>query len=247
MEYEIVYSKSKNQNDEDNKRNFDEKTDKAVNARQYYVGSIQSKSVSLHNPAHNSHGETKEDIELTLSRKRRAREARNLKTKHMTKSGFSQLSKGRKSLNASASMYSSPLKSGTKSAFSNFVYHREPKISKMWVSAKSPFRKTQTSIKQKIEHNEAINPTWEDAMDKNFELMARVVEQKQNAKDENLQKRYYMNELLDEMDEHSAHNNMILPDIDKIQTHNRILGKFNDIFWYIWKLVLLIIKFITLH
>lgn len=95
------------------------------------------------------------------------------------------------------------------------------------MSARSPFRKTQTNIKKQINYNEALQLNWEDAMDKNFELMARVVEQKQKAKDENIKLRFYMTESLDEMDQLAKERDKIAIDMDKLSTHNHILGLLN--------------------
>ena len=110
------------------------------------------------------------------------------------------------------------------SVFSSIGKLRSGKISKTCATSRSPFRKTQTEIRKHIETNEPLNHTWEDIMDKNFELIAKGVEKKQKAKDENIQKRYYLTETLDEMDACVREKDDILRDTDKLKTHNLILG-----------------------
>lgn len=62
-------------------------------------------------------------------------------------------------------------------------------------------------------------------MDKNFELMARVIEQKKKAKEDNLLKRYYLTEVLDDMEKEAKLRDMMNREKDQTQKHNTLLGK----------------------
>lgn len=124
--------------------------------------------------------------------------------------------------------YTTPLKkSGPKSTFSSASKFKEPKISKACMSVCEPFRRTQTRISGTIRDNFSVQSTWEDAMDEHFEFIPQMIKEKEKRKRENLDKRQFLTEVLDEMDSIVASNNLVQKEVDKIQEQNQTLNQEN--------------------
>ena len=168
------------------------------------------------------------ELEQRLIRKN-YRKSLNLQTAETTKSFGHKPSPKKPRLDSDKmTTYTTPLKkSGPKSMFSSASMQKEPKISKLCMSAFEPFRKTQTRISGTIRDNFSVQSTWEDAMDEHFEFIPVMIKEKDKRKKENLDKRQFLTEVLDEMDSIVASNKLVQKEFEKVQEQNQTLNQEN--------------------
>mmetsp|Transcript_2891 Transcript_2891/g.3565 ORF Transcript_2891/g.3565 Transcript_2891/m.3565 type:complete len:214 (-) Transcript_2891:37-678(-) len=66
-------------------------------------------------------------------------------------------------------------------------------------------------------------------MDKNFDYIACMVNEKKKRKDENLQKRYFLTEVLDHMDKISHANQVVEGEVENVKAENAAIFKENKV------------------
>lgn len=158
---------------------------------------------------------------------RRTRKTREEKLSQTDKRGAARRARQKASQNfETMTQYSSPRKGFQYSLYSAQSKYDEPKVSKVCKS-EAPFRRVQTKIMKSIKSSYREDEDWEDAMDKNLELVGQMVRERKNRKEMNVRMRYQMTDMLDEIEKMDQSRELMLKQLNKLDEENTDLKEEN--------------------